>query len=284
MPKLYRSLSVTEELAGRTVGSLLRREFSLPAGYVSHLKFVPEGIARNGRPARVNERVVTGDVLRIRIDDVGAKNPFAPNADGARLVWEDDYLAVVAKDAGVAVHGGGRSVAAFGAFFWGAEQSFHPVNRLDVGTTGLLVLAKCGLAHEFMRRALHTERFVREYLAVAEGECDAGDVIDRPVGGKRSRTDYERLWTNGDHSLVRLRLTTGRTHQIRDHMAALGHPLVGDVAYGGKKELSHPALHSALCAFDHPFEKTRLRFSEPLPPDVRVFLAQRGCDVTHFEI
>lgn len=284
MPKLYRTLAVTDNLAGRTVGSLLRRELALPAGYVSHLKFVPEGIARNGHPVRVNERVCSGDELRIRIDDVGAKNPFAPNADGVRLLWEDEYLAVVSKDAGVAVHGGGRSVAAFGAFRWGAEQSFHPVNRLDVGTTGLLVLAKCGLAHEFMRRALHTERFVREYLAVAEGECDVGGVIERPVGGKNSRTDYERLWSNGVHSLVRLRLTTGRTHQIRDHMAALGHPLVGDTAYGGKDELPHPALHSALCAFDHPFEGTRLRFSEPLPPDVRAFLVQCGCDASLFEI
>ncbi len=277
MPKLYRTLAVTDALAGRTVKSLLQRELALPAGYVSHLKFVPGGIGLNGEPVRVTARVRAGDTLRIRIDDVGPGNPFAPMDGGARVVWEDEYLAVLSKSAGAAVHGAGVSVAAFAAFRWGPEQSFHPVNRLDVGTTGLMVLAKCGLVHELLRRSLHTERFLREYLAIAEGECAAAGRVDRPVDGKSARTDYERLWTDGAVSLLRLRLTTGRTHQIRDHMASLGHPLAGDTAYGGKSTLPRPALHSAHCAFDHPFDGGRLSFSEPLPPDMRAFLEKRGC-------
>lgn len=285
MPKLYRTLCVTDALAGRTVDDLLRREMALPAGFVSHLKFVPEGIARNGAQVRVTERVCTGDVLRVRIDDVGARgNPYAPMDGAARIVWEDEYLAVVSKNAGAAVHGPGVSVAAFAAFCWGGEAPFHPVNRLDRGTTGLMVLAKCRLAHEILRRALHTERFVREYLAVAEGECDAAGVIERPVGGKSARSDYRRLWTDSELSLLRVRLTTGRTHQIRDHMAALGHPLVGDAAYGGASELPRPALHSAHCAFDHPFDGGRLSFSEPMPADMCAFLTRHGCDGAIFEI
>lgn len=277
MPKLYRTLTVPDALAGQTVESLLRRQMDLPRGYISHLKFMPEGIALNGQQARVTARVRAGDELRIRIDDGDARNPFAPADGAARVVWEDEYLAVLAKNAGAAVHGPGATVAAFAAFHWGAEQSFHPVNRLDVGTTGLMVVAKCGLVHELLRRALHTERFLREYLAIAEGECAAHGTVTAPVDGKAARTDYDRLWTDGEVSLLRLRLTTGRTHQIRAHMASLGHPLVGDAAYGGKPDLPRPALHSARCAFDHPFDGERHTFSEPMPPDLRAFLQKRGC-------
>ena len=322
MEKLHLTVAVTDALAGRTVESLLRRQLQLPAGFVSHLKFVPGGITLNGRPVRVTVRVREGDVLAARIDDAGAGNPFPPADCGMRVLWEDEYAAVVSKPAGVTVHGPGASVASFAALRWGAERGFHPVNRLDRGTTGLMCLAGCGLAHDRLRRALrwgaergfhpvnrldrgttglmclagcglahdrlrralHTERFVREYLAAAQGVCPARGTADGAVGGRPARTDYERLWTDGEYTLLRLRLFTGRTHQIREHMAALGHPLAGDTAYGGGGTLARPALHSARCEFDHPFGRGRLSFSEPLPEDMRVFLAQRGCPTPLFEI
>ncbi len=284
MEKLHLTVAVTDALAGRTVESLLRRQLQLPAGFVSHLKFVPGGITLNGRPVRVTVRVREGDVLAARIDDAGAGNPFPPADCGVRVLWEDEYAAVVSKPAGVTVHGPGASVASFAALRWGAERGFHPVNRLDRGTTGLMCLAGCGLAHDRLRRALHTERFVREYLAAAQGVCPARGTADGAVGGRPARTDYERLWTDGEYTLLRLRLFTGRTHQIREHMAALGHPLAGDTAYGGGGMLARPALHSARCEFDHPFGRGRLSFSEPLPEDMCVFLAQRGCPAPLFEI
>ena len=284
MEKLHLTVAVTDALAGRTVESLLRRQLQLPAGFVSHLKFVPGGITLNGRPVRVTVRVREGDVLAARIDDAGAGNPFPPADCGVRVLWEDEYAAVVSKPAGVTVHGPGASVASFAALHWGAERGFHPVNRLDRGTTGLMCLAGCGLAHDRLRRALHTERFVREYLAAAQGVCPARGTADGAVGGRPARTDYESLWTDGGYTLLRLRLFTGRTHQIREHMAALGHPLAGDTAYGGGGTLARPALHSARCEFDHPFGRGRLSFSEPLPEDMRVFLAQRGCPTPLFEI
>ena len=284
MEKLQLTLAVTDALAGRTVGSLLRRELQLPQGFVSHLKFVPEGITRNGKPVRVNMRVETGDLLAARIDDVGAGNPFPPSDCGVRVIWEDEYMAVVSKPAGVTVHGAGASVAAFAALHWGAEQPFHPVSRLDCGTTGLMCLALCGLAHERLRRALHTESFVREYLAIAQGACPPRGTVDRAVAGRAARTDYESLWTDGAYTLLRLRLHTGRTHQIREHTAAIGHPLAGDTAYGGDRALSRPALHSARCVLDHPFGRGQLAFSEPLPEDMRVFLRERGCSPLLFEI
>ena len=284
MEKLHLTVAVTDALAGRTVESLLRRQLQLPAGFVSHLKFVPGGITLNGRPVRVTVRVREGDVLAARIDDAGAGTPFPPADCGVRVLWEDEYAAVVSKPAGVTVHGPGASVASFAALRWGAERGFHPVNRLDRGTTGLMCLAGCGLAHDRLRRALHTERFVREYLAAAQGVCPARGTADGAVGGRPARTDYERLWTDGEYTLLRLRLFTGRTHQIREHMAALGHPLAGDTAYGGGGTLARPALHSARCEFDHPFGRGRLSFSEPLPEDMCVFLAQRGCPAPLFEI
>lgn len=284
MPRLYRALCVPPSLAGQTVKQLLRRQLQLPEGYVSHLKFVPEGICINGRPARVTQRVCAGDELRIRIDDAHGCNPFPPCDSGVRFVWEDDYLAVAVKPAGVAVHGAGATVASYAALRWGAQLPFHPVNRLDCGTTGLMVLAKCALAHELLRRALHTPAFTREYLAVAQGTCPPRGRVEKPVDGKAARTDYERLWAGESISLLRLRLTTGRTHQIRDHMASLGHPLVGDTAYGGADGFPRPALHSAHCAFDHPFTGERLSLFEPIPPDLRALLGQYGCDASFFEI
>ncbi len=284
MEKLHLTLAVTDALAGRTVGSLLRRELGLPPGFVSHLKFVPEGITLNAKPVHVTARVQSGDLLAARIDDAGEGNPFPPSDCGVRVLWEDEYMAVVSKPAGVTVHGSGASVAAFAALHWGAERPFHPVNRLDRGTTGLMCLALCGLAHDRLRRALHTERFVREYLAVARGVCPVRGTADGAVAGRAARTDYESLWTDGTYTLLRLRLYTGRTHQIREHMASLGHPLAGDAAYGGDGALSRPALHSARCALEHPFGRGRLQFSEPLPEDMRGLLTGHGCPSAFFEI
>ena len=291
--------SVTADAAmdGKLLRHVLRQQMRLPQGFVSHLKFVPDGILLNGRNCHVDARVRAGDEVAVRIDDAGQGNPFCPvDAAGVRLVWEDEYLAILAKDAGIAVHGADvperPTVANWAAYRWGAEQAFHPVNRLDRGTSGLMCAAKCGLIHDTLRGALHTERFERVYYAVCEGELAAGTGrIDRPIGretentnrrcvteeGKPSVTDYECIAVGGGVSLVRLRLRTGRTHQIRVHMASLGHPLVGDTTYGGSAALPRPALHSAFMRLEHPVSGETLCFREPLPADISALLSEKAC-------
>ena len=160
----------------------------------------------------------------------------------------------------------------------------HPVSRLDRGTTGAMLFAKNGYAHELMRRIAHTDAFCREYRAIAHG-CPmptAGEIV-QPIGfapnsryqravapdGAPAKTRYETLSSNDCFSFLKLLPETGRTHQLRVHMAYLGCPLVGDWLYGtGEKRLiSRPALHSALLTFTHPLTCERHVLSAPLPED-----------------
>lgn len=280
-------LTVCAAQTERTVGSLLRRELAMAKGQISSAKFRPDGILRNGAQARVTDRVRAGDVLSVHIGDRG-RNDAAPLDLSIPIVWEDDAFAVLDKPAGVGVYGEGTpNIAGFLSKKWGSNIEFHPVNRLDVGTTGLMIAAKDGYTHDRLRRILHTDDFCREYLAAAEGiVTPAEGSIELPIGhdpadgarrrvdpaGQPSRTDYAVLGITENRSLLRLRLHTGRTHQIRVHLSAIGHPLIGDTLYGAQdKPLSRPALHSAYLRLVHPITGERLSFSAPLPADMRRF-------------
>ena len=173
------------------------------------------------------------------------------------------------------------------ARFIGEENFvFRPLNRLDRGTSGLLAAAKHAHACQLLQAQLHTPAFVREYLAVVEGELEGEGTVDLPIAkadgptvrravdlenGRRSVTHYRAEAHGNGRTLVRLRLETGRTHQIRVHMAAIGHPVAGDFLYG--EELAalpgRFALHSARIEFDHPLTGARVALSSPLPENLR---------------
>ena len=167
----------------------------------------------------------------------------------------------------------------------GQEADFHPVHRLDRGTSGLLVAAKHPHAQEVLKNQLHTEDFRRVYLAVCEGvPAPPSGVIDAPLGprpgslmeqmvrpdGRPARTKYGVLRRWGGRALVSLELETGRTHQIRVHMAHIGHPLTGDFLYGTEDRalICRPALHSGYLSFRHPLTGETMQFSVPLPEDM----------------
>ena len=275
---------VAPEQAGRTVRSLLRRELHMAEGLISSVKFRPDGILLNGNPVHTDVRVRAGDILSVSVADRG-RNEAAPLDLSLPIPWEDDALAVIDKPAGIGVYGEGTpNIAGILAYKWGANIEFHPVNRLDVGTSGLMVTAKDGYTHDRLRRLLHTGDFRREYLALAEGVLPkSAGTIDLPIGrapvegtrravapgGLPCRTDYEVLGSDGQRTLLRLRLHTGRTHQIRVHMAALGHPLVGDRLYGASDTaLARPALHSHHLRLVHPITGAIIEVTSPLPPDM----------------
>lgn len=278
------TLTVAPDQAGRTIKSLMLQELSMSNTLLSSLKFRPDGILKNGARARVTDRVKSGDILSFSIAD-RRQNTASPMKLDISIPWEDDSLLVVDKPAGVGVYGGNRpNLAGFFALKWGKNHEFHPVNRLDVGTSGLLVITKDGYTHDRLRRLLHTDNFRREYLAVAEGTVtpDTGTIalpISRtPVsgtcraidpGGLPSRTDYQVLHAAKNRTLLRLRLYTGRTHQIRVHMAAIGHPLVGDRQYGAADCLiDRPALHSHRLHLAHPLTGEIIEVTSPLPEDM----------------
>ena len=182
------------------------------------------------------------------------------------------------------------SLAAMLTGYLGEGSVPHFVSRLDKGTSGLLIAAKSGYVHDRLRRALHSDNLRREYRAVAVGAVtpDHG-VIDAPIGradgsiirrcvradGLPSLTEYETLQTNERFTLLRLRPQTGRTHQLRVHMAYLGYPLAGDWLYGteDKNLIARPALHSYELWFTQPITGQEFHFTATIPQDMQRLLA-----------
>ena len=290
-------LSVTREKAGTKVDTLLKKHLNLSGTVVRRIKWLEDGILVDGR--RVNTRFcpTEGQTLSVRLSDPERRSGIVPAPGPLDIVYEDQDVIVLNKAPGVPVHPGpGHFFDTLGNFLLyyydqeGVEADFHPVHRLDRGTSGLLVATKHAHAQEVLKGQLHTAGFYREYRAVCEGTPDpAAGTVDAPLGpkegslveqmvrpdGKPARTHYEVLSTHNGRSLLRLVLDTGRTHQIRVHMAHLGHPLTGDFLYGteDKSLISRPALHSALLSFRHPITGQPLSFEAPLPADLACLLS-----------
>ena len=289
-------LVIGPEQAGTKVDTLLKKHLNLSGTVVRRIKWLEDGILLDGR--RVNTRTcpTEGQVLSVRLSDPERRSGILPAPGELDIVYEDEDVIVVNKAPGVSVHPGpGHYDDTLGNYLLhyydtkGEEADFHPVHRLDRGTSGLMVAAKHAHAQEVLKNQLHTPDFRREYLAVCEGipEPDTG-TVDAPLGskpgslveqevrpdGKEARTHYEVLSRHGSRALLHLVLDTGRTHQIRVHMAHIGHPLTGDFLYGveDRSLIPRPALHSARLTFRHPITGEALEFEVPLPPDMGALL------------
>ena len=247
-------LAITPELAGVKVDTLLRKRLGLSGTVIRRVKWLEDGILADGVRVHTDFRPEAGQVLSVRLDDPERRSGVVPAPGPLDIVYEDADLIVLNKAPGVSVHPGpGHFSDTLGNFLLhhydmeGETADFHPVHRLDRGTSGLIAAAKHPHAQEALKNQLHTPDFRRVYLAVCEGvpEPERG-VVDAPLGprpgslmeqmvrpdGKAARTRYQVLEVWGGRALVSLELETGRTHQIRVHMARLGHPLTGDFLYG----------------------------------------------------
>ena len=267
---------------GDTMQNFLRRDCGLSWRMVK-LKRVERGITLDGVPVRTIDRIKAGQTVRLRMpeDTVRIDAVDMPLA----VVWEDDNLLVVNKPPYLAVHPSAGlpdptlANAVVGYYRRrGEEHSFRPVNRLDRNTSGLLLVGKNAHATYALAGKVH-----KEYLALVLGNLQGAGCIDQPIrvkdgccitrevgeGGKPSITHYEALASNGSVTLVRLWLETGRTHQIRVHMAWLGYPLAGDTMYGTDETvLPRHGLHCYRMAFTHPLTGEALSLSAPLPEDM----------------
>jgi 23S rRNA pseudouridine1911/1915/1917 synthase len=250
----------------------------------------------DGRPATKGAILSAGQRVT-----VAARNELAlgdaPPEVAFTVAWEDEHLIVVDKPAGLVVHPGrghptGTLAQALAGRAAGGGEPTRAgiVHRLDRDTSGLLVVAKSDAVHRALKDQLSKRTLRREYLALVEGVPDARTgTIEAPIGrSRRDRvlmsidtdvpreaiTHFELLELLGDCTLIKVLLDTGRTHQIRVHMAAIGHPVCGDRQYGGSPShgLARQFLHASRLAFTHPITGEAIDVSSPLPDDLETGL------------
>ena len=251
----------------------------------------------NDNPSFVIAPVKIGDKIIVRIKETALH--VTPIDKSVEIVYEDEDLAVINKSPDIAVISSNahynKCLQNALANVWG-DFVYHPVSRLDTGTSGLMIVAKHGLAHAVLSRDIISDKdnfnksVAREYTAIVYNNADlftgSGDII-APIGqpytdsmrrgvmegAKYAKTHYEVMASNKNYSVVRLVLSTGRTHQIRVHMSHIGHSLVGDDLYGGEKSIiSRPALHSGRLIFTHPITKQIIDISAGMPEDMRAIM------------
>ena len=291
-------LVVTAEQDGRTVRSLLKYELGLSTTRINRLKRTETGLTVNGVRVFTSAVLRAGDRLAVELDAAERATAVPPVPMELDILFEDEHLLILNKPAPLAVipsslSPGEPTLASGLAAYLGGGFSFHPVNRLDRGTTGLLTVAKNGYIHDRLRRQLHTGTFFRQYLAVCVGAPQSPQgSVDLPIGrapgsailrrtspdGQPAHTDYRVLASAGGYSLVELTPRTGRTHQLRVHMAAIGCPRAGDWLYGRESPaIARPALHAARLRLFHPAAGAELSFSAPVPADMKNLLERTIC-------
>ena len=278
---------ITAEQAGTKIGDFLRR-----AGYsrhvIIHLKKTENGILLNGEWAYVGQFLKEGDHLEIRIIESESSEQIVPAELPLDIIYEDEDLLIINKPADMPIHPSINNYdnTLANALMWYYQQKgetfvYRCINRLDRDTTGLLIVAKNMLSGGILSDMSKKREIHREYLAIAEGKVPQEGVIDAPIArkeesviercvdfekGDRAVTHYWRLDYRNGYSLVRLKLETGRTHQIRVHMKYLGHPLTGDYLYNPDyRILNHQALHSWKLAFRHPITGAQMQFKADPP-------------------
>jgi 23S rRNA pseudouridine1911/1915/1917 synthase len=263
---------------------------------------VDEGAVRvGGQPVAKSRRLAEGEEVEIE-GQPEEEAPPRPEPVEFAVLHADDDVVVLVKPAGLVVHpGAGHETGTLASGLLhrypeiaGVGDPMRPgiVHRLDRDTSGLMVVARSPRAYEVLTAAMALREVERRYVALAWGRFDARrGTIDAPIGrsatrrtrmavreaGKDARTGYEvtRQYEHPVCALVECRLETGRTHQIRVHLAAIGHPVVGDGTYGGDRHPLRPGrpfLHAHALALTHPTTGERLEFSDPLPPELAAVL------------
>lgn len=299
---------IEEQHNGKCISMFLKeKEYS--RAVIIELKKTKTGIQKNGTWAGVNEILNTGDILEICLTEQGASENIVPKELQLDILYEDEDILVVNKPYDTPIHpsvNNYNNTLANGVVHYYQQQNkpyiFRCINRLDRDTTGVTILAKNLISASILSKRMKERGLSRTYVAFVEGITKEEGTIDLPIGreegtiikrkidekeGKHAVTHYcklEELQVEGKAvSVVALQLETGRTHQIRVHMASIGHPLLGDFLYNESNHmLTRQALHAASCAFYHPITGEYKRITAPLPKDMAMLMqrsSNESCDL-----
>ncbi|MFC4787344.1 RluA family pseudouridine synthase [Nocardioides sp. MAHUQ-72] len=295
----HRVLPVPEGLAGERVDAALARLFGLSRTRAAEL--IASGhVLVDGAGVGKSDRVVPGSMLDVTIPATVDPLAVVPEiVEGIKIIHDDDSIVVIDKPVGVAVHPspgwsgqtvvGHLAAAGFRIATSGASERQGIVQRLDVGTSGVMVICKSEHAYSLLKNAFRNRTVEKTYHALVQGHPDPFEgTIDAPIGrhpradykfavmadGRHSVTHYETLEAHRFASLLQIHLETGRTHQIRVHMAALKHPCVGDLTYGADPVLARRVglerqwLHAVRLGFEHPDTGEHVEYESSYPDDL----------------
>ena len=280
--------TVKAEEEGVMVKDIVYGRLELSRGLLRRMKR-GGGVYLNGQRDYLTRRVTAGDTIQIVFFD--EKTTMKPQDIPFDIVYEDEYLLIINKDAGMPVHPTGAyqegTLANAIAYYWrkiGLNTKVRLVHRIDKDTSGLILVAKEPFTLQRLLQQLSRQELVREYLAIVEGEMTSQQgvltmAIGRPMdhgvkravkeGGKEARTVYKVLRASPKATLLRARLESGRTHQIRVHFADLGHPVLGDPLYSeALPGIPGQALHAWRLEFVHPRTEQRHVVTSPIPKEM----------------
>jgi 23S rRNA pseudouridine1911/1915/1917 synthase len=296
----FRSLSVPDGLAGERLDAAMARMFGFSRSRAAELIALGK-VTLDGQPAAKSDRVHPGAQLDVEIPAMVDPVAVVPETvEGISIIYDDEAIVVIDKPVGVAVHPspgwtgptvvGHLAGAGFQIATSGAAERKGIVQRLDVGTSGVMVIAKSEHSYSVLKNAFRHRTVDKVYHALVQGHPDPlRGTIDAPIGrhprydykfavmagGRDSVTHYETLEAHRFASLLEIHLETGRTHQIRVHMAALKHPCVGDITYGAdpvlakRLGLERQWLHAVRLGFEHPETGEHVEFESPYPADLQ---------------
>ena len=285
---------IPSEYDGANITTVLKQHFKISTNLIKDLKKYKEGIQVNGEHKRVVDLAAKGDILKITIRDTASEN-IVPTDIPLDIVYEDEDVLVINKPSNMPTHpsmGNYENSLANGVMYYykskGEERVFRAVNRLDKDTSGLMAVAKNSYIHARLGEEIQKKELKRKYMCIVCGDVERDGTVDAPIrradgsvinrivapDGQRAVTHYRVVKRYGEYTLLEMELETGRTHQIRVHMAYIGHPVTGDEVYGNgsPKWLCGQCLHAKKIGFIHPRTGEYMEFDSPLPEYFTKFL------------
>lgn len=281
----------------QNINQILKQEFNISARLL-HKLIVEKHVFLNNNCVDTRNSTKIGDIITVNLDFEEESDNIISTPMKLNIIFEDDGLLILNKPAGIAVHPSvlhyTNSLSNGVKFYFesnGIKRKIRPVNRLDLNTSGLIIFAKNEYIQECLIQQMNNHVFKKEYLAIVNGHFNnSKGTINLPIGrkdnsiiercisadGQESITDYSVIQEFQDYSLVKCSLQTGRTHQIRVHMSAIGHPLLGDTLYGSSSPLiNRQALHSYRICFIHPISHETLEFVCELPEEMQNLIKEK---------